>query len=481
MENNGKITSYEDALVYFDDIDNIDDLKGKVGLWLIQNEKVFCNNMKTMTYSELYSTTYYFPNKITLNYINFCINIINGRKDIEKDLTNVELLSIDKLITTHKNGVVSNNRSSKENDEEMEEGGDKYIFYNVVGEYNEFSNEFFLLTTFINDEEEANTFVEKYKRYNKFVKVHIVKSYVQETIEYPIYIKENYNIKPNQITYRSFLKNFLNKNDEQIAYLEKSFDEDASRYIEFKKYDMEVDAGIFYSVMKYARDAYGNIDDNVIIEKIRSTLCPSITGKRKKSEKLEGPLFLRHTRNNKDKKYIHDSDEEKSEEGDRLSDKEDIDDVVIDEVDDGIIPNVHKMNSKIKVTLEDMKKRLMKIYKYNVSRDDLMKELVNISEKHEGYCSLVKMLVCYNIYLHRKHYINKEKYDKSNSNNITAPILIGVPQEEIDNPEVEYMNPFGIMYDSVKECEVKIAPYGYKNHTTCSGEPIPKIRCSRNE
>lgn len=493
MTDINKILSYDNALQYFDNIDDPNKLRELVAVWLIKNENNPYDNVKT--YRETYSIEYKHTNKINFYYNEFCFRIITDRSSLNYDeLTSVEVHSIKNLIA-----------------EEKQNNSMNYNMYHVYGELEEFSNNYYLLASFIKDKEAAKTFIENYKKHNSYVKVHTMTS----CVNYPPIVVINKRedgadvIKPNPFTYKSFLKNVMKKTDDQITYLENSFEKDVSRYITFKKIGMEEEAGIFYNVMKSAKDIYTDVCDDDIIEQLRTTIPrkrKDMDSSKNKVSEVESdrkwvPIKIpRSTRNTDNKKTIDNSDEEitddediihKNEE-DEASDAGEISEVGEDEDnkdgetgkdnkfverhDDGILPDIYKINDKkVKLTPKDMKIRLKIIYKHIVKKEELVKEMDNISNRHKDLCSMAKMLLCYNIFLYRRHHIKKMNLLKSSTNAPSAPIFFDIENFEVLGNKVEYISPFGWMYDSVKRKDIPIGSYGYKDYTLSNGDRIPKV------
>ena len=341
-----------------------------------------------------------------------------------------------------------------------------YTFYHAVGEVEDNSRKYFLLSTFINDEISAYNFIEDYMKHNKYVNAYVLKSFCKKPPPSSIIKSEDGRdiLRPKPVSYRSCLKNLMKYTDEQVSYLETSFEDDAHRYLMMKKIGMEKEVGFFHSVMEYNRSDFEDDTDIDIIDRIRSTIPLSVLGKRKQPEdetssSHSSPHLPPLTRNNKAICV-------KEEGGVSNEEFEDMDNEQENNEEHNIecVPCVSYKHNNTILSIYDMKARLNKIYKNDISKKELVKHMIDLSDKHANCHRVVKLLLCYNIFLYKKHCEGEGNIEKGRNYTPSAPVYVDVDPDNIKKSKAEMRAPFGLMYqvnDKYERKEIPTSPYGW--------------------
>lgn len=410
--------TFDDAISHFKNIPHVKELKMRVVSYLLENtQKKFDENHTFQEKFKLYNDNN--------NWYEFCGSIM-VHDTTHRLLNQFEKRAIERLL--------EEDRKVKEENKSDE----KYTtMFHCIGERIEYSDKYFLLSTFIGSDkkEEADRFLDDYKKHNSLVNTYIVESSVDVPIVNLIHKDESTIItKPSYVSYRSILFHCFYKTDEQIEMLERSFDSDIKRYYDMKEVGMEEDAGIIYSVIEKAKKIYSDDDDKSLISKLRETLVSESSRKKRP----------------------------------RVSDAD---------ADTREYPVVIPINKNVPLSEKDIHARLEKLYSNNdTTEDELDRLMCKVSDVHDSYPLVVKRLIAYNILLHNRHFNNYGAIEVQRGNKPTSPLLIGFTSEDIidmSDAKTKHDGPFGYMINDLKN-NVPICPFGYT--TTVAGLIRPRLR-----
>ena len=148
--------------------------------------------------------------------------------------------------------------------------------YCCVGEKVDGSDSMYVLTSFINNKDDADRFVADYKKINPYVKVSVLESNLICKFEYSTVLQNSYvsKLKPEVFSLKSILKNDFNMNDEMIKIKLNRFKDECSDYFLWKSQNKHKEmAGYIYNVIEYAKQVYSpDKSDDEIIELLQESI-----------------------------------------------------------------------------------------------------------------------------------------------------------------------------------------------------------------
>lgn len=269
--------SYNQAVSYLNNVKDVWELKSKVSLFLLKNKY---NDIEDgLTYFEKFNRLQNENNYVYNDtYEHFCGNIVTKEAFADNSLSYIEMHAISK--------VDESEGEKKRLLEQTRLQPNKSEIFTCIGELTENTDDYYVLTTFIDDRTSAEKFLNEYCSTNPFVKTKLIVSDLNEDV--PCYVlSKNLTsdlIRPTPVSLRSVLRNKFEKTDEQIEFFLKRFPKELKRFIKWKKRGMKELTGLIWDILEYATPYFAGKEEEEILDCFLKNISSSENlGKSKKN------------------------------------------------------------------------------------------------------------------------------------------------------------------------------------------------------
>lgn len=481
--------SYNQAIGNLKNIKNVKQLKERVAIYLLKNKHK--DIIEGLSFLECFEREQSGEHDAG-TYECFCGNIITKQSYRDNELMEIEKHAI------HIVDVEEGKRNSTRK------------LFTCIGERVEDSGHFYVLASFVNGEENAKEFITNYTRLNPFVKTRVVVSNMEGDFPCDVIntIITKKVMKANPVSLKTILKKRLFKSDESIVKIIDIFPIECERFIELKQRGMEEDAGLVWNILEKVRDIYEGIDDLVILKKLRKSLAksnvaepvaepledeeievshqvsstpedvvmveegePERPNKRKRSS-VERYMMVPYNNETDRTNEDEDSGSDDSSEGDFKpcgnnifsepdEDYDSTKDEDESELDEDIpyeffstydnCPHVTSIISETVLSSHEVFERTKHIY---CDRDWLHNKLIkyiekNLPDEYADYPNHYKMLIAFNIYLHKLTERGKDTRKEKQALKVGGDSKAPFGFMKVTNGDKEAIKPYGIKCDGM--------------------------------